>query len=655
MRRHLNILLLLLLLGVTLATVATFADESSSPVMVASSLAAPAYSWQRLHAERVPDSPDIVLAAADTCAAATLLTIDEVGTGEQTVVTNMTHEDSDPVLSCMWGTPDRDNGYRTVWYQFTAPENGRVFINTVNNFNPNRYDTVLAVHTGSCGSLIEVACNDDYQGFQSRVSFTVTKDTVYNVEIADWNGGTPAAAELDIFLLINPLQSRWESLPASAPGRTRQATVTIGNRIYMVGGQTNGTLGGGTPVLSNDLHRYNVVTGSWVELAEMPGIGLTNVTAAYINGKIYVPGGDDNTPDAFSNNHYAYDISSNTWEILTDTLAAVGWSQAVARPGEDQYYLIGGLSSKPAFTSTAQVTSTTWLYDVSAATWLTGVSMNVPRYGHTAVWINDGICVIGGINHNNEILSDGECYQPLGSMWVSLGSPLNTPRYGAASAVSPDGKWYVIGGNDGSHNAVATVEVYDSNNPGLGWVELDVPFDLGGTEAIRARSFPEAEFVDSFLYAVGGNSDQSTGNPGADLQVMPLVQRLFAPAHLIQLPIVIKSGDEVFDDNFTVARPLKLNKAQREDFSSGIDFFDTYYFELSATTLVDIRLNQIPAGSNYDIAIYDDNKFLLREGDNAGTLEELETLNLSAGRYYIVVERISGLPTGADYRLIVED
>ena len=51
------------------------------------------------------------------------------------------------------------------------------------------------------------------------------------------------------------------------------------------------------------------------------------------------------------------------------------------------------------------------------------------------------------------------------------------------------------------------------------------------------------------------------------------------------------------------------------------------------------RLTQIPNQSNFDFAIYDSNKLLWGRGQNLSGQDEDLTLNLPAGRYYIMVTR----------------
>jgi N-acetylneuraminic acid mutarotase len=640
--RHRTLLLFIFLLGLGVTAV-----SPQTPPVETVSAALP----------QTPEAPQIATAAADSCSNATLVTLTGAGgVGEKTTVTNMTEGAEDPILTAAWGTPSRPQGYRTVWYQFTLENNGRVTIDTANNFNPSSYDTILAVYTGSCGvdfqdeTLNLVVSNDDYQGFASRVTFNVSKDVTYYVEVADWNSAKPGTLELDIFFVLNPIQTKWESLPTAAPGRSHQATIKANGQIYMVGGQSTVT---GTPVLSNELFGYDPGSDSWTTtLPDMPGDALTDVTAAYVNGRIYVPGGYNG--NNMVETHNAYNTAADVWEFSKAVLpVAVGMAQAVALPDQTGYYLIGGISNTDFFSTTAAVQADVSLYTPDS--WDTSPpDMNVPRYGHTAVWIDDGICVVGGLDDSNVLLTGGECYQPGGStgLWTLTIPPMNIARFGAGSAVSPDGRWFVFGGQDGNSEAVPEVEVYDPANPGAGWQVLDISYDLGGFEdingiPIRARSYPEGQFIGNNLYAIGGNDT-------TDYFVTPLVQRLLALGETVNLPVVLNGNGSRFNDNFGVAQRLSPNAAQIHQFDDSTDFFDAFYFEQSSSGIVTVRLSQIPSGSDYNITVYDDNKAVRGSGSNGGNQDEAVLLSLSTGRYFIMVERIFGQSDGSNYRIIVE-
>jgi subtilisin family serine protease len=76
-------------------------------------------------------------------------------------------------------------GGRSIWYRFTAAANGTATVDTLGS----SFDTLLAVYTGSAvDGLTSIASNDDTTTtLQSRVQFTVTANTAYQVAIDGYN------------------------------------------------------------------------------------------------------------------------------------------------------------------------------------------------------------------------------------------------------------------------------------------------------------------------------------------------------------------------------------------------------------------------------------------------------------------------------------
>ena len=76
----------------------------------------------------------------------------------------------DPVPDCV------DGFGHGVWYQFTAPVAGLLIVDTFGS----DFDTGLAIYTGSCDALTEVACNDDTGGVTSQVILPTTAGATYS-------------------------------------------------------------------------------------------------------------------------------------------------------------------------------------------------------------------------------------------------------------------------------------------------------------------------------------------------------------------------------------------------------------------------------------------------------------------------------------------
>ena len=64
--------------------------------------------------------------------------------------------------TCHWAAQPQST-YGTLWYRFTAPASGRIDINVCGSTG-SLVDTVIALYSGNCGSLVEVACGEDECG-----------------------------------------------------------------------------------------------------------------------------------------------------------------------------------------------------------------------------------------------------------------------------------------------------------------------------------------------------------------------------------------------------------------------------------------------------------------------------------------------------------
>ena len=107
----------------------------------------------------------------DNFAGSSIVGADGVATGSNTDATGQTGEPS------IAGSP----ADTTVWYTWTAPENGP----TVMNLRDAAFDTTLHVFTGSTLSgLNSVASNDDFNGtLQSRLAFNAVAGTTYRIAV----------------------------------------------------------------------------------------------------------------------------------------------------------------------------------------------------------------------------------------------------------------------------------------------------------------------------------------------------------------------------------------------------------------------------------------------------------------------------------------
>jgi hypothetical protein len=81
-----------------------------------------------------------------------------------------------------------NQGSNSVWYSLQATSNTVIGVDT----SASNYDTILSVFTGACGSLSQVACNDDFGnnlGNRSMLTFQAQAGNVYLIEVTGKSGG----------------------------------------------------------------------------------------------------------------------------------------------------------------------------------------------------------------------------------------------------------------------------------------------------------------------------------------------------------------------------------------------------------------------------------------------------------------------------------
>ena len=77
-----------------------------------------------------------------------------------------------------------------VWYRLVACGTGTMSVSTCDTVT---FDTDLAVYTGECGELTQVACNGDASGcggYSSYLEVSVSEGQVYFVRVGGWEGAT---------------------------------------------------------------------------------------------------------------------------------------------------------------------------------------------------------------------------------------------------------------------------------------------------------------------------------------------------------------------------------------------------------------------------------------------------------------------------------
>jgi len=131
--------------------------------------------------------------ANDFCSGAIALTAGVTVTASTSAATST----GDPIPDCT----DTLQAVKGIWYTFTPPSNGSVTVKTCGS----GFDTVVAAFTGPCGSLVNLACNDDSPACASSqnsvIQFNGVSGTTYRILAGGYAGDS---GSLSIVALMTP-------------------------------------------------------------------------------------------------------------------------------------------------------------------------------------------------------------------------------------------------------------------------------------------------------------------------------------------------------------------------------------------------------------------------------------------------------------------
>jgi len=248
------------------------------------------------------------------------------------------------------------------------------------------------------------------------------------------------------------------------------------------------------------LAQDTTLPGTWTRLASAP-TKRTEVTAAVLDGRIYVLGGfaepslGNISGMTITDRVEVYDPSTSEW--TTRAPLPVGLHHAAAAVAGNRLYVIGGYTR--SFLSLWHPVATVYMYDPEKSTWTERSPMPTPR-GALAVAESGGkLFAIGG--YDGELnRAEVEVYDPSGDSWT-IAAPLPTPRDHLAAA-TVGGRIYAIGGrvNQSYARNLPTVEAYDPAADR--WTKVaDLP---------TARSGITAGVIRDTIYVLGGEAPEGT-------------------------------------------------------------------------------------------------------------------------------------------------
>jgi N-acetylneuraminic acid mutarotase len=251
------------------------------------------------------------------------------------------------------------------------------------------------------------------------------------------NGYGSTSTRVDVLNMSTRTWSTAASLPGS---QTHAGAATDGQYIYWVAGQygplfsTQGT---------NESWRYDPSTNQWSRFVNLPqvrfGGGLT-----YVDGFLHFFGGDDATRNVAQADHWKLDLSDPTPQ----------WTAAAPMPfpGDhlshavvgDKIFVMGGEYDHG---NTYVQHNYTFRYNTASDTWTRLADMPTPKshFEASTLVINNKIYAIAGQVDHELLTAESAVYDIAANKWT-LGTPFPEKRKGVAAGIF-NNKIYLSGGD----------------------------------------------------------------------------------------------------------------------------------------------------------------------------------------------------------------
>jgi N-acetylneuraminic acid mutarotase len=186
--------------------------------------------------------------------------------------------------------------------------------------------------------------------------------------------------------IYDPDEDAWTegpSLPATTH-RGASGMAVVGSNIYLLGG-----FGGGGAV--SLMSAYDVESGQWAELPDLPGPPRDHMAVGVVDGQIILAGGRSGRINSHINRVDVFDPATGDWRTAAPMPTSRGGVAAAA--SGPWFYVVGGEGNGDTATG---VFDNVEAYHLPTDSWSVLPAMDTPRHGTGAVVIGDWLYVPGG-------------------------------------------------------------------------------------------------------------------------------------------------------------------------------------------------------------------------------------------------------------------
>jgi len=279
---------------------------------------------------------------------------------------------------------------------------------------------------------------------------------------------------------------RWQQLSKMPTPRFSLGMTAYHDNLYAIGGVVGESV-------TNVLERYHTLSDSWSKGQPKP-TAVSEVGAAVISGRIYVPGGRLNSGEV-TNVLEVYDPVEDSW--FTGTALPKGISAYAISTFEGKLYLFGGWDG-------TQFVDTIYVFDSTLNTWREITNMTTPRGYAGATMVGDNILILGGYD-GKKALSTIETFEPNSEKIrynpLSPNSSMPQSSYGMGVTSLAD-MVYVVGGQGNDLLQYPTLIMVNETGE---WGSFEAPSE-------GVSSFLGLVSWGPYIYAIGGKLDGKSSN-----------------------------------------------------------------------------------------------------------------------------------------------
>jgi hypothetical protein len=264
------------------------------------------------------------------------------------------------------------------------------------------------------------------------------------------------------------------------------ATLLADGQVLMAGGST-----GSASLATAEL--FDATTGTFGATGSMASPRTAASATLLRDGRVLFIGGWSGSTTLASAE--IYDPPSARFNV-TGSMSGPRDSSTATRLTDGRVLVVGGYSG----TSASSVLGSAETFDPASGTFSSTGPMTVPRAGHSATLLADGrVLIAGGETTGSKIVASAEIYDPNSGAFSPVASPMTTPRSNQSATLLADGRVLIAGGSSRSNigGALASAEIYDP---------ASAKFTSTGSMSVARSDDTSTMLADGRVLMVGGDN-----------------------------------------------------------------------------------------------------------------------------------------------------